>query len=79
MAKIICGACSFFVVGLGQIIKGESNKGLLLLLSFYFSMPLFLYTLLIVADGTIFLTMMGLSIFVMLGLWLYSIIDAVRK
>lgn len=79
MEKYIPAICSFFIVGLGQIIKGNGKKGLGLLLSFYFAVPMLIYTVLIAGSGRNFLVVLGFSIFALFSLWLYSIIDAVKK
>lgn len=66
---------SFFVVGLGQIIKGEGNKGLLLILTFYFTLPaIVLFSLLLV--GNIFPYVLGFVIIIAIMLWLYNVADA---
>lgn len=79
MKRYIPAISSFFLVGAGQILKGNSKKGLLLFLAFYFALPMSLYVLLIAASGEIFLFSLGAGVIAMVGLWLYSFIDAVRS
>ncbi|OGB87618.1 hypothetical protein A3H38_06525 [candidate division WOR-1 bacterium RIFCSPLOWO2_02_FULL_46_20] len=69
---------SLFVVGLGQIIKGEGNKGLLLILTFYLTLPaIVLLSLLLV--GNSFPYVLGFVIIFAIILWLYSIADALLR
>ncbi|KPJ64947.1 hypothetical protein AMJ44_11800 [candidate division WOR-1 bacterium DG_54_3] len=70
--------CSFFVVGLGQIIKGEGKKGVVLLLIFYFALPAAVY-LSLQLNAYFFLTTLGLAIIFGIILWTYSIGDALLK
>lgn len=67
--------CSFFIVGLGQIVKGEGDKGLKLILAFYFVLPAAVYVSLIV-NPYLFLTVLGLAIIAGLTLWAYNLFDA---
>ncbi|NQU17708.1 MAG: hypothetical protein HQ564_06535 [Candidatus Saganbacteria bacterium] len=78
MAKYFSAVSSAFIVGLGQIINEKTEKGLTLLLIFYFGFPLLLYVMLIGASGRVFLWSLGISILSMFALWLYSIMDALR-
>jgi hypothetical protein len=66
---------SFFIVGLGQIIKGEGEKGLRLILLFYFVLPMAVYLALMFNDYLFFLTL-GAAIFMAIILWSYNIWDA---
>jgi len=68
-------ACSLFVTGLGQIVKGESKKGLKILLCFYFVLPGAAYAALII-NGYLFLLILGLAILTGITLWTYSVWDA---
>ena len=68
-------ASSFVIVGLGQIIKGETNKGLLMLLTFYFVLPAILYLALLFNSQQIVYILSGVIISAII-LWLYSIGDA---
>jgi len=70
--------CSFFVVGLGQVVKGQGKKGLGWLLTFYFAFPAALYLSLII-NGPFFMLVLPLTILSALALWLYSIIEALLK
>lgn len=68
-------ACSFLVTGLGQIVKGESKKGLKILLCFYFVLPGAAYAALII-NGYLFLIILALAILTGITLWTYSVWDA---
>lgn len=70
--------CSLFVVGLGQIIKGETKKGILLLLTFYFVLPALVY-LFLVLNAYLFLCVFGFAVISGIILWLYSIGEALLK
>ncbi|MFC1511219.1 hypothetical protein ACFL5U_02390 [Candidatus Margulisiibacteriota bacterium] len=72
------GISSALVVGLGQILKGNSKKGLALLLTFYLALPSTVYLSLVIS-GKYFLTIFALVIISGIILWLYSIVDALRK
>jgi len=69
---------SVFIVGLGQIVKGESKKGILLLLVFYFSLPALIYISLLTTD-TIFYIVFSLSVISGIIIWIYSIGEALLK
>lgn len=71
-------AASFFVVGLGQIIKGEGQKGLILLLLFYFVLPGLAYAALAVNGYLFLIVLIGVTLSG-LFLWLYSLLDALLK
>ncbi len=66
---------SFFIVGLGQIVKGEGEKGLKLILLFYFVLPVAVYLALMFNDYLFFSTL-GAAIFAGIILWSYNIWDA---
>ncbi|MBU1026958.1 MAG: hypothetical protein KKA31_04435 [Candidatus Margulisbacteria bacterium] len=76
--KIFSAICSILVVGLGQLFKGETKKGVLLLLAFYFTLPALVYVSLII-DGMLFLYVLGFAIISGIILWIYSIADALLK
>jgi hypothetical protein len=69
---------SVVVVGLGQIIKRESKKGILLLLTFYFGIPAFVYSSLLFGE---YFPLYALGFAVIFGiiLWGYSVLDALLK
>jgi hypothetical protein len=71
-------AASFVVVGLGQIIKGEGEKGLILLLTFYFVLPGLSYAALAINGYLFLIVLIGVTLFG-LFLWLYSLLDALLK
>lgn len=66
---------SFFVVGLGQILKGEGKKGLNLILIFYFALPSAIY-LSLMLNAQLFLLIMGISLISGIIIWIYNIWDA---
>jgi asparagine N-glycosylation enzyme membrane subunit Stt3 len=68
---------SFFVVGLGQIVKGEGDKGLKMMLVFYLAMPASLYATLLI-NGYLFLLTMALVIISGIILWAYNVWDAFK-
>jgi len=70
--------CSLLVVGLGQVIKGEGKKGLIMLLNFYLTLPALLYTSLVINE-TIFMLALPAVVVLSLCLWLYNIFDALTK
>jgi hypothetical protein len=76
--RILEAISSVFIVGLGQIIKGESKKGLILLLSFYFVIPAIVYIPLMF-KSYLFIYLFGLAIISGIILWIYSIGDALLK
>jgi hypothetical protein len=73
--KLLLSLVSFFVVGLGQILKGEGEKGLKFILLFYFAIPGILYFSLAISGG-IFLVLFGFGIIFTVLFWLYNIFDA---
>ncbi|OGB90365.1 hypothetical protein A2625_05645 [candidate division WOR-1 bacterium RIFCSPHIGHO2_01_FULL_53_15] len=68
---------SFLIVGLGQIIKGEGDKGLKLMLTFYFALPAVVYIALLL-NGFFFLIVLGLLMIAGIVLWGYNIWDALN-
>ena len=69
---------SFFVIGLGQIFKEETELGLKLLLTFYFAIPLLLVVLMHLS-GLLFLIFFSLCVVSYPIAWAYSIWDAYRR
>lgn len=69
---------SLLVVGSGQIIQGETNKGILILLTFYFILPALVYGTLLI-NGEIFTLVFGICVISAIILWLYSIGEALLK
>ncbi len=69
---------SFFVVGLGQILKGEGKKGLVLLLLFYFTLPAIVYASLFI-NASLFVIILALAIITAVVLWGYGLVDALVK
>jgi len=63
------------VVGLGQIIKGEGKKGLLLLLFFYFVLPILVYLSLLI-NAYLFFFVFSFSLLCGIITWVYNIWDA---
>ena len=81
LIKFIYGIASFLVAGLGQIIKGgasNNKKGLLILLYFYFVIPIFLYLTFAFGNTYLFLAFLGLAVILLPALWVFSIIDAIK-
>ncbi|HTY13170.1 MAG TPA: hypothetical protein VMD02_03165, partial [Candidatus Omnitrophota bacterium] len=70
-------AFSFFIVGLGQLVKGDSEKGIKFLLMFYFALPAVIYFSLMVS-GAIFLAVFGISTIFAVIFWAYNIFDALK-
>jgi len=69
------GVASFLVVGLGQVIKGEGDKGLKLILAFYLAIPSLIYLSLLL-NAYLFLAMLGILIAAEIILWGYNVWDA---
>ena len=68
---------SVFIVGLGQIIKGDGKKGLLLILIVYFALPAAVYLSLMV-NAYLFLANLALALVFGILIWLYNIWDALQ-
>lgn len=66
---------SFFIVGFGQLLKGQGKKGLKLLLVFYFALPSLVYLALIIS-GWLFILVLALALLSAIILWVYNIWDA---
>ena len=69
------GTASFFVVGLGQVLKGEGKKGLMLLLIFYLALPALIY-LSLMLDAYLFLSALGVCFLSGIIIWVYNFWDA---
>lgn len=76
--NVIEGLCSLFVVGLGQIIKGDNHKGLKMLLAFYFLLPMIVYVSLLFSSPYM-LYAFGGAIICAPVLWIYNIGDALLR
>ena len=72
------GFCSIFVVGLGQIVKGDNQKGLKMLLVFYFFLPTIIYVSLLFSSPYMVYAFGGAMVLALV-LWTYSIGDALLK
>lgn len=72
------GLCSLLLVGGGQVLKGEWEKGLKILLFFYFFLPATVY-LSLSLSGALFLTVLGIAVIAALVIWLYNIFDALTN
>ena len=68
---------SLLVVGLGQIVKGEGDKGLKMMLIFYLAMPASLYVALLIS-GYLFLLTLALVMICGAMLWAYNVWDAFK-
>jgi hypothetical protein len=66
---------SFFLVGFGQIIKGEGKKGLQMVLAFYFVLPTAVYVAFII-NPYLFLSVLGIAIIAAITLWAYNVFDS---
>lgn len=73
--RILAALASFFVVGLGQVMRDEGRKGLKMMLAFYFVIPSSVYVALIFS-GLLALIVLGLASIAGILLWVYGIIDA---
>jgi hypothetical protein len=76
--NIFAAIFSVFVVGLGQIIKGEGEKGIALLLIIYFILPAAVYLSLLI-DSYLFIYVLGFSIIFGIMLWIYNVADALLR
>ncbi|MBU0573050.1 MAG: hypothetical protein ABIJ26_08235 [Candidatus Margulisiibacteriota bacterium] len=75
--NLLAAMLSSVIVGLGQIVKGDSGKGLNLLLLFYFIIPVVLAALLYI-NGGLFLVAFGFSLIFSCMIWGYNILDAYK-
>jgi hypothetical protein len=66
---------SLLIVGLGQIIKKESDKGLKMMLFFYLGLPTAIYAALLI-NGYLFLLVLALALMSGIILWTYNVWDA---
>jgi len=73
--KLFPALLSFFIVGLGQTVKGETEKGVKFMLLFYFALPAVIYFALFISGG-IFLIVSGVGIIFAMIFWIYNVIDA---
>ena len=69
---------SSLVIGLGQIIKGDSDKGLKWMLLFYFFLPAVIYVSLLI-NANLFIFIFALIVIVYPLFWLYNIYDAYTR
>ncbi|OGC06465.1 hypothetical protein A2526_06020 [candidate division WOR-1 bacterium RIFOXYD2_FULL_36_8] len=75
--KLALGFFSAFFVGSGQILKGETEKGLKFMLTFYFGIPTLLYVTL-AFSGEVFLIAFGIAIIFIILFWAYNVWDATK-
>jgi hypothetical protein len=69
-------ACSsLLVVGLGQIIKKQGDKGLKMMLYFYLGLPTMIYVSLLI-NGYLFLLVLAFALLSGIILWAYNVLDA---
>jgi hypothetical protein len=66
---------SLLVVGLGQIVKKEGDKGLKLMLYFYLGLPTMIYVSLLI-NGYLFLLVLAFALLSGIILWIYNVWDA---
>ncbi len=69
------GLASLLIGGMGQVLLGESKKGLTIILTIYLAIPFALYSTLAIS-GFLFLPILGICSALLLGIWLYSIWNA---
>ncbi len=69
---------SLLVVGLGQIIKKEGDKGLKMMLACYLGIPTALYTALLI-NGYLFLLVLALCLVFGMIMWVYNVADALLR
>ncbi|MFA6431365.1 MAG: hypothetical protein WCV91_03155 [Candidatus Margulisiibacteriota bacterium] len=69
---------SLLIVGLGQVLKGEGEKGLKLILWFYFVLPEISYCALII-NGFLFIFVLSFALILGFILWIYGIYDALKN
>jgi len=69
---------SALIIGLGQVIKGESDKGLKWILLFYLFLPGLTYASLIL-NAYLFITVIAFEVLVYPVFWIYNIHDAYRR
>lgn len=68
---------SIFIIGLGQIIKGDSEKGLKWLLIAYIAAPTLIYLSFII-NAYFFLFLLSLTVVAYPIFWVYNILDALN-
>ena len=69
---------SLLVVGLGQIVKKEGDKGLKMMLYFYLGLPTMIYVALLI-NGYLFLLVLAFALLSGTILWIYNVWDALFK
>lgn len=69
---------SALVVGLGQIVKGDSNKGLKWIISLYLLFPAMLYGLFLIS-ARLFVVALAVAIIVYPAFWIYNVADALLR
>ena len=69
---------SAIIIGLGQILKGDSRKGLVWILLFYLFFPAVIYTSFLISAYA-FMAMLGAAVIVYPSFWLYNVLDALLK
>jgi hypothetical protein len=69
---------SLLVVGLGQIVKKQGDRGLKMMLYFYLGLPTMIYVSLLI-NGYLFLLVLALALLSGIILWVYNVLDALFK
>ncbi|MFC1560019.1 hypothetical protein ACFL4F_02815 [Candidatus Margulisiibacteriota bacterium] len=72
---IVPALASAFIAGFGQILKGDSKKGLKIMLWFYFGLPI-AATISMTINTYLFLIVLAMVIIIYPVVWAYNIIDA---
>ncbi|MFH1684625.1 MAG: hypothetical protein ABIA67_07070 [Candidatus Margulisiibacteriota bacterium] len=76
--NIFAALCSVFVTGFGQVVKGDNDKGVMLLLICYFFLPAVIYLTLII-NAILFPYILGFCMIFGVILWTYNIWDALVR
>ena len=66
---------SLALVGFGQILKGESKRGLKWLLWFYLGIPCIIYASFMI-NAYLFIFVLAISVVIIPVFWTYNILDA---
>ena len=69
---------SAIVIGLGQIVKGDSEKGLKWLLLAYAAIPMLIYVSFTI-NSYLFLFLLSLTVVAYPIFWIYNILDAANS
>ncbi|MFC1496312.1 hypothetical protein ACFL52_02745 [Candidatus Margulisiibacteriota bacterium] len=78
MERTIATLLSIPIAGLGQIIRGKNKakRGIIILLTIYFALPITLYMLLLAEKIIFFFSLLGMAFIFVPVLWGISILDS---